>query len=264
MRVPTRDYLTDLAMGRVIEHKPGERRFSSDFTMYGYSEGVTNANFNPLADDNYLIFPQAPKRLRIKAGGNAADAAAGTGARSILIQGIDDNLDWVNETLVTNGASASALTNASFWRLNRGLVITVGTYGGTNTDDIVIEDEDGTEIATIKAGIGTTRQAIMSVPNGYTALVRGAVMGTESNKPITYRFHVRQGFNAVTAPFQADNVLRTVAGLDRTIPFEFGTYPIIPTVADLWVSAKLDTGTTAVGFMTIEFQIEPNGQGAPS
>lgn len=72
------------------------------------------------------------KTIRVKAGGNANDSAAGTGAQQIHVIGLDANFDPIEEDIETNGTSASASTAQEFIRVHRIFVNRVGTYGGAN------------------------------------------------------------------------------------------------------------------------------------
>jgi len=93
--------------------------------------------------------PAAATTLRIKAGGDALDTAAGAGAREVTLQGIDELGNEVTESLATAGASASAVTTNKFIRLYRAWVSSVGRYGtmaaGGHEDDIVIEKGTGSQ-----------------------------------------------------------------------------------------------------------------------
>ncbi len=84
-------------------------------------------------------FPASGTPVRIKAGGHGDDTANGIAAREITVVGIDTNLVEISETIATAGASASAFTSSSFWRVYRAFVSSVGTYGGNNTGDIFVE-----------------------------------------------------------------------------------------------------------------------------
>ncbi len=63
------------------------------------------------------------------ASSSASDTAAGTGARTLTIYGIDGSYADVSETLTLNGTSNVATAN-SYWHIYRALVATAGS-GGT-------------------------------------------------------------------------------------------------------------------------------------
>lgn len=98
---------------------------------------------------------------------NANDTAAGTGARTVLVQGLDINYIEVSQTITLNGVTPVALPQNLF-RINNALIASAGS-GETNTGIINIQDAGaGTIRAIIPAGYGITKQSIYTVPAGYT------------------------------------------------------------------------------------------------
>jgi hypothetical protein len=97
---------------------------------------------------------------------NAADAAAGTGARTIRLVGLDANyrLQW--EDLALNGQTI-AVSLLSYLRLFAAEVLTVGT-GGSNAGDIHI----------VKTGTGGTYTAV--VPGTLTSALCKMLIGVNS------------------------------------------------------------------------------------
>ena len=118
-------------------------------SIYRMGTGLVATEYVPIADVLAYRTPQAGSAtaLRIKAGGNAADDAAGAGARSVRLTGLSATGAVVSETLATAGASASAATTQTFIRLFDAEVIDSGTYGtqsvGSHVGDIVIENASG-------------------------------------------------------------------------------------------------------------------------
>lgn len=95
------------------------------------------------------------------------DAPAGTGALTILVQGLDSNYNEVSETVVMNGTTAVALVN-TFIAINTCFVLTAGT-GGVNAGDISIRDAGGGTVRQIiQAGYSISRSSVYTVPAGYT------------------------------------------------------------------------------------------------
>lgn len=98
---------------------------------------------------------------------SAADAAAGTGARTVLVQGLDASYLEISETVTLNGLTAVALVN-SYLRINSALITSAGT-GKVNAGDISIRDSGaGTTRSIIPLGYGITRQAVFTVPAAHT------------------------------------------------------------------------------------------------
>lgn len=84
------------------------------------------------------------------------DSAAGTGARTVTIQGLDVNYESIEETVTVRSGVAST---AQFLRVFRAFVVTAGSTG-TNEGDIII--------STGAAGTGTVLADIGTVGTGTT------------------------------------------------------------------------------------------------
>ena len=93
---------------------------------------AVGTSFVPIAMGGVYQTPQgsAATALRIKSGGDANDTAAGSGARSVTLEGLDENFELATEALATAGASASSATSTTFTRLFRAYV-TPDTGSGT-------------------------------------------------------------------------------------------------------------------------------------
>ena len=195
-------------------------------------------------------FRNAVKTFRIKAGGDAADAAAGVGAREVTITGLDANADRVSVALATAGASASAFTE-NMWRVERAYVSETGTYGAANTDDIVIEDEDGNDHLKIGATYGQTRYCAFSVPAGYTCEINRLRLSVEGTKTVGFSLYQRQAFDVVAAPgMKAPRIMRAFYSLPQgTHDFDFGSNPLeVPEKSDIYLMAVVaSTSSVATG-----------------
>ena len=152
----------------------------------------------------------AATALRVKAG-NLNDTSAGSGAREITLEGLDENWAYVTETLNTAGTSASSATSATFTRLFRAYVSASGTYAsaaaGSHAAAIVIENgAGGTNWATIDlTGFAKAQSEIAaySVATGYTAYVFPRSVSVDSGKTIDLIFFQRLNVNETAAPYTA-------------------------------------------------------------
>ena len=73
-------------------------------------------------------YPSAATVLKISSA-NANDAAAGTGARTVVVNGLDADYNEISETVILNGQTAVNTVN-SYLRFGEILVLTAGS-GGT-------------------------------------------------------------------------------------------------------------------------------------
>jgi hypothetical protein len=151
----------------LINYQEAKRKF-------GANEAVGNGAYEDIwAEGGTFPLLETATTVKVQAGGNVNDTAAGTGARTITVQGLDENWNEAEEDLTLAGASASASTTTTFIRINRVFVKTVGAYGGSNTGIIRIEDTAATVgvLAHIPAELGTTFQSIYAVPANKTAYI---------------------------------------------------------------------------------------------
>jgi hypothetical protein len=106
---------------------------------------------------------------------SADDTAAGTGARTVVVQGLDANYNEVTETVTMNGQTAVTMS-ASLLRVNYAYVATAGSgnsaagdiYIGTGT---VTAGVPATAYDIIKFDYNNTTTGSYTVPASYTAYV---------------------------------------------------------------------------------------------
>lgn len=250
----TSEWYAEVARGNVsgasIVHKFGRN------TAIGTS-------FGPVAFGGVFqtVQPAAATALRVKAGGNANDTAAGTGAREITLVGVDATGAEISEAVATAGASASSATTATFIRLHRAFVSGSGTYAtfttGSHSGDIVIENAaGGTDWATIDSTsfpISQSEIGAYTIPTGKLGFVLYAETFTDSSKTTNLVFFRREGVTDAAAPYQAMREvfeISTQGGSQIINP----TSPIGPFTGpcDIGFLAKVDTGTAEVD---VDFEI---------
>jgi hypothetical protein len=242
----TPDFLIAVARGEVPGH--------SLVHKYGRNDAVPNGSWAhiSLLPFTTTSFRQSAAAVRIKAGGNVADTAAGNGARSVFVQGVDSNFAELAEELATAGASASAYTSATFWRIHRTWVGGVGVYGAKNTGAILIED--GTNnLITVAAGEGQTQYAGWTVPLGKTAYLLSAHVTVDSNKTSNVRCFTRESIDTVAAPMKPSRLKLFWDGLQQHFVYK-------PYAPEFSLSAKTDIwfegyGDGAVSQISVDFEL---------
>ena len=113
---------------------------------------------------------------------SANDTSAGTGARTIVVQGLDANYNEVSETVTMNGQTAVTMT-AAFLRVNYAYVATAGSgnsaagdiYIGTGT---VTTGVPATVYDIIKLDYNVTTTGSYTIPAGYTGYVSQGLFST--------------------------------------------------------------------------------------
>lgn len=232
---------------------------------FGRNNAV-GTSYVPVALGGIYRTPQSGSAttLRIKAGGDANDTAAGSGARQVTLIGLDENFEEATETLATAGASASSATTTTFTRLFRCFVSQSGTYAsattGSHSGAITIENgAGGTDWATIGATSFPKSQSEIgayTVPANTTGHVKLRDLSIDSGKTIDLVFFSRANADQTSAPYSAMRAQSVVSGVTGgsietfgSVDVPFGPY-VGPT--DIGFMAKVSTGTASV---SVEFEI---------
>ena len=242
------DFLIEVAKGNIPGH--------SIVHKFGHNDNVSTT-LAPVSLGGIYRTPQVGSAtpLRIKAG-NVNDTAAGTGAREVILQGLDKTGAEIFVPLATAGAVASANSAEDFIRFHRGWVSASGTYAtaiaGSHAGDIVIENAAGTEDwGIIDASAifpkAQTEIGAYSVAVGHTAFVLRASTFTDSSKITSTLFFKRNGILQVAPPYEA---MRLV--FDQTLEGDHSDIHIRSALnnfegpCDLGVMAAIDVGTASV------------------
>lgn len=237
----------DLAVSLGYAHYKKQRVLP--FTKFGRNTAVGSGGFEPITPTGVLNFLQAPDTMRIKAGGNGADSAAAAGAREITLKGIavvDGNLRIATETLATAGASASAPTTLSWWRVWQAVVSAVGAYGGANIGTITIQNVNTPlELVTIPAGVGQTQTSAFATPDDKSLFIDQFMLSVDVKQNTEIQIVTRENFN-VLAPFSAARTRATTEIDTNAIDVPLKTPLEIPPLSDVWVIGKATAASAVV------------------
>jgi len=250
---PANNFLLEVAKGNVPKHSL-IHKFGSNLAV-----GTT---FVPVAQGGIYQMPQpaGATALRIKAG-NTNDTAAGSGAREITLQGLDETGALATEALATAGTSASSTTTTTFIRLFRAWVSASGTYAtasaASHAADIVIETSGGTAWTTITVsgfGHAQTEIGFYTIPLGFTGYFLGGGVYSDTTKTTEAILFKREGVIETAVPYEA------MRQQHSTFVKGSGEASIHPETAiggytgpaDIGFMAKVDAGTALV---EVDFQI---------
>jgi len=114
---------------------------------------------------------------------NANDTAAGTGARTVRVIGLNANYEEVSQTVSLNGTTTVSIPT-SLIRVYRAFVVTAGS-GNTAAGTITIAN-GGTTYAQITVGENQTLMAVYTVPAGVTLYLTSADVSTGSASGTQY------------------------------------------------------------------------------
>ena len=185
---------------------------------------------------------------------SANDASAGTGARTLIISGLDANYNEISETVILNGQTAVNTVN-SYLRVFSLKILTAGSggsnagivYAGTGT---VTSGVPATVYAQIEIGYNDSAMAIWTVPAGYTAYVSSYSFTTNSstaNNQVTGAVLIRP-FGQVFS-FEATAKMEGGNNFDR----HFDTYLVLTEKSDIEMQILASAAAQATGELQIMY-----------
>lgn len=195
------------------------------------------------------------------------DAAGGSGAHIITVQGLDAGFNEIEQDIIMAGTIVTDATMLDFRRTNRAFVKEAGAYAstanGSNAGTITIREAGGGNIQcrivhvndlTTNFGMGQTQISRYTVPAGQTATIPSYQMTVEALKVVTFWLWQRQNADIVTSPYAPKRVVNQFDGIsDRFIsPI---TTPLGPFLekTDVWWSGMANAGAKAK--VSVDFEI---------
>lgn len=199
--------------------------------------------------------PTSASTVRVKAGENSNDSAAGPGARTVLVEGLDENYAFASEVLTLAGTSASASTTTTFRRVFRATVQTTGTYRGNNDGEIFIENTAGTAdiivIPSETSSLGITHHCQFSSPVNSRVYLTQFTYHPDATKANTFGLFLTDSINTVSAPFGTRRTWITLTG--QTTRYDMApASPVLlnrdglVTPMDIWVSGSVSSTASTI------------------
>ena len=205
----------------------GQIQGHSNVLVFGYNPDVDTSEESVWPDGGTVPHPTVASILKISSS-SANDTSAGTGARTVYIEGLDGDYEVVSETVILNGQTEVNTTN-SYLYVNSFYVVTTGS-GESNAGNI----NAGTGTVTsgvpavlydiIATGYNTRTTGHYCVPAGYTGyMVTGVITAGQAS-----------GSTAVTAFLKQhgdDGILRVgaITTLNNgSIQYDFDPAYVIP------------------------------------
>lgn len=174
------------------------------------------------------------------------DTAAGTGARTIEVTGVDTNWQEKLEIITLNGITPVQSVN-NYFRVTKAEVLTTGTYGGANAGNILVRGTGGgTSFVQIDTSTGESFSSHFFVPLGFIGFVSGANFSTDSGKIVSLKVQARANANLVTAPFSPLELVQFYDGVTGISHFSYEVPVPINQASDLFITAKTTAGTASV------------------
>lgn len=167
------DFPLQVSRGQI----PGHR----NVTVFGFNPDVDSAQVSVWPLPSLITFPATALQMTVSSS-SADDTSAGTGARTIVVEGLDANYNEVTETVTMNGQTAVTMTNALL-RVNYAYVATAGS-GNSAAGDIhigtgtVTAGVPATVYDIIKFDYNVTTTGSFTIPAGHTAYVSQGLFST--------------------------------------------------------------------------------------
>jgi hypothetical protein len=223
----------------------GQISYHESFCQFGINTAVGTSNETVWIGSNTYTFPSSASVLKISSS-SASDTSAGTGARTVQIQGLDANYEAVSEAVSLNGQTAVNTTN-SYLRVNKMIVLTAGS-GGTSVGNIYAGTGDVTDgvpaVVVNQTGVlaNETESGFYSVPAGHTAFINMWTMSSGNTTPDEWtRFTLR------VRPFGGVFGIKAQYHIAASGIYECkAAYPLpIPEKADLDILAATSDGSAS-------------------
>jgi hypothetical protein len=249
----TRDFYAEVAKGNVAGHTIITRN-------------ARNPDVGTSIEDVWTVggvrtWLQANTALEVVSD-DANDTSAGTGARTVTIEGVQIDGTFVSQDVTMNGVTPVALgTNIA--RVNAMFVATAGTYAsttaGSNAGNIICRIPAGATQAeilledTVPEGQSqTSHYSILSTQDAY---IIGIKISVDTGKEASILFRSRANYNTVAAPFSPgktlarfDGVIAGLVAADTAAPI--GGPLFLPALSDFWISAISAAGSASVSIQT--------------
>lgn len=248
------EFYVEVQKGNVPKH--------SIIQKFGSIDNITTT-LTPISTGGVYPTPTTAVALEIVSS-SANDAAAGTGARSVTIEGISDtNGSWTleSQTITMNGTTAVAVPN-SMRRVFRMYVETSGSYADASTPShnstITLRVASagatwGVIASESSFGLGQSEIGVYTVPAGYTGYFLDKNVTIEDAKSADVFLYLREGADTTSAPYSPLQVKE----LERNLSSNSKRNPKAPMFsmvgpADVGFMGKTSSGTTDI---SVEFEI---------
>jgi len=239
----------------------GQITMHSSFCQFGINTAVGTTNETVWIGSNTYTFPAAASVLKVSSSSANDASPSGTGAQTILIEGLNAAYEAVSETVSLNGQTEVNTTN-SYLRVNKMTVLTAGS-GGTSVGNIYAGT--GTVTAGVPAVVvnqtgvlaNETESGFYTVPAGYTAFINMWTMSSGNTTAdewtrFTLRIRPEGGVFGIKAQYHipASGIYECKAA-----------YPLpIPEKADLEILAATSDGSASVSTQLQLMLIKNDGQ----
>lgn len=175
---------------------------------------------------------------------NANDTSAGTGARTLLIEGLDNNYDLQSETVTLNGLATVNTVN-SYLRVHKLTCTSAGSTRINQGQINAVSSVTGATHARINALFGRSEKTQFTCPRNHIMPVTDVKAGVERNDEAEWRFYLRP-FGEIFTLRDGFKIFQNTIVYSLRIPFP------IPARGDISLRA-VNTGAGST-IMTFEYK----------
>lgn len=230
------DYLIEVAKGNI----PGT-------TVAGFAGAKPNitTSFETMWDiAGNFTFPTGDEAWEVLSS-DADDTSAGTGARSILITGLDTNFDPVTEIVSLDGVTPVATTRTDWNRINDIFVVSSGSSENNEGTITLRVASAGATRATILPTLARSFNGFFTVPTGKVFMVLQTASFTPKGEDIVIRNRIKlDGTNTFLAGGD-------VSTYQNESMIAFKAIPIFAEKTDIEITAKSSNAAVS-GILNIE------------
>ncbi len=173
----TQEYFHQIALGNVANNEA--------VTIVAQNDAVGTTEETVWEEGGIYTFPSSATTMTLSSS-SANDTSAGTGLRTVTVDGLDTNHAEITEVVTLSGQTGVTTTN-SYLRVNR---ITGSTAGSTKSNEGTLYIGTGTITAgkpanvfnLIEIGSNISHSGFFTVPAGKTFYIPSAIISVESGK----------------------------------------------------------------------------------
>jgi hypothetical protein len=207
---------------------------------FGYNPSIGSGSFETIWETGNDYPWQSTAVTVDVVSDNTNDDVAGTGARTLRIQGLDGSYNLAEETVDMDGTT-TVTTTQTFLRVFRMSVETAGT-SGNNEGTITVTYTGGSDVAaTITAGNGQTLMTLYTIPAGYTGYLLSMNISSGKDQEMDFKF-IQRDNGVANAAFQTKQFLNVRGGQTTVI---FNAINVIPQKSDIYVSGKASSTSSS-------------------
>jgi len=204
-----------------------QRQGVASYNLIGYNPAIALANTPETIWGNggRAHIMQSADTLRVFSD-NVNDTSTGTGARAVIINGLDANRDILSETITLNGTTP-VTSNNTFAGVNEVYVASAGS-SKTNAGEITVDTTTGNNVVShILTGTSQAQSLVFYTPNHYKALIEWLHLNVTSSGAaaativdLTVVIHnIAAGVIYNVLRFQIDTSVSNEGTLTTPVPF---------------------------------------------